>query len=104
MQSINSSGESRELFLEAFSNLKGYFLYATLFSAAINLLMLTPILYMLLVYDRVVASGSMETLTMLTVLMVMLLTFSGMFEWTRTRLLIASNVRLEESLLSLIHI
>ena len=98
MQAINNAGESRELFFEAFYNLKGYFLYATLFSAAINLLMLTPILYMLLVYDRVVASGSMETLTMLTVLMVMLLMFSGAFEWTRTRLLIAANVRLEDSL------
>ncbi len=100
MQSINNTEESRELFLEAFYNLKGYFLYATLFSAAINLLMLTPILYMLLVYDRVVASGSMETLAMLTVLMVMLLIFSGTFEWTRTRLLIAANVRLEDSLRS----
>ena len=98
MQLTNNSEESRELFLEAFYNLKGYFLYATLFSAAINLLMLTPILYMLLVYDRVVSSGSMETLTMLTVLMVMLLMFSGAFEWTRTRLLIAANVKLEDSL------
>ncbi len=100
MQLTNNSEESRELFLEAFYNLKGYFLYATLFSAAINLLMLTPILYMLLVYDRVVSSGSMETLTMLTVLMVMLLMFSGAFEWTRTRLLIAANVKLEDSLRS----
>jgi ATP-binding cassette subfamily C protein EexD len=94
----NSAGESRELFLEAFYNLKGYFIHATLFSAAINLLMLTPILYMLLVYDRVVSSGSMETLGMLTILMVMLLMFSGTFEWARTRLLVAGNVRVEESL------
>jgi ATP-binding cassette subfamily C protein EexD len=99
---INNSGESRDSFLEAFYNLKGYFMYATLFSAAVNLLMLTPILYMLLVYDRVVSSGSMETLAMLTLLMVMLLMFSGTFELARNRLLIAANVRLEESLRSAI--
>jgi len=102
MQMIDNSGESRDLFIEAFYKIKGYFLYATLFSAAINLLMLTPILYMLLVYDRVVSSGSMETLAMLTVLMVMLLMFSGTFEWVRSRLLIAANVKLEDSLRSLV--
>ena len=90
--------ESKDVFIEAFSNLRGYFFYAALFSAAINLLMLTPILYMLLVYDRVVSSGSFETLAMLTILMATLMIFSGSFEWARSRLLIAANVRLEESL------
>ena len=41
-----------------------YFLYAALFSAAVNIL-LPPVIYMLTVYDRVVASGSMSTLLML---------------------------------------
>ncbi len=101
MQIINKVGmdkESKDVFMKAFSNLRGYFLYAALFSAAINLLMLTPILYMLLVYDRVVSSGSFETLAMLTILMATLMIFSGSFEWARSRLLIAANVRLEESL------
>ncbi len=98
MQIFNKTSATQDVFMEAFSNLRGYFLYATLFSAAINLLMMTPILYMLLVYDRVISSGSMETLTMLTILMAALLMFSGTFEWARSRLLIAANVRLEESL------
>ena len=101
MEIINKVGmdkESKDVFMKAFSNLRGYFLYAALFSAAINLLMLTPILYMLLVYDRVVSSGSFETLAMLTILMATLMIFSGSFEWARSRLLIAANVRLEESL------
>ena len=37
---------------------------------------------------------------MLTILMGALLIFSGSFEWARSRLLIAANVRLEESLRS----
>ncbi len=98
MQINNNTGPTKDLLIEAFSRLKGYFLYATIFSAAINLLMLTPILYMLLVYDRVVSSGSMETLAMLTILMSALLIFSGVFEWARSRLLIAANMKLEESL------
>ena len=100
MQNSNKTSASKDPFWDAFSKLRGYFLYATLFSAAINVLMLTPILYMLLVYDRVVSSGSMETLVMLTILMGALLIFSGSFEWARSRLLIAANVRLEESLRS----
>ena len=53
---------------------------------------------MLLVYDRVVSSGSMETLIMLTLLLVLLLFSSGGFEWARGKLLIAANVRVEKSL------
>ena len=84
--------------LAAFKPVKSYFLYAILFSSAVNLLMLTPILYMLLVYDRVVSSGSMETLLMLTLLVILLLVSSGAFEWTRGKLLIAANVRVEHAL------
>ena len=80
------------------SSVKAYFLYATLFSAALNFLMLTPILYMLLVYDRVVSSGSMETLVMLTLLLFLLLFSSGGFEWARGKLLIAANVKVEKNL------
>ncbi len=98
MKIVDKTSDTKDRFMEVFSNLRGYFLYAALFSAAINLLMLTPILYMLLVYDRVVSSGSFETLAMLTILMATLLIFSGSFEWARSRLLVAANVRLEESL------
>mgnify|MGYP001331560238 CR=1 FL=1 len=82
----------------ALKSLKGYFWYATLFSACINILMLTPIIYMLQVYDRVVSSGSLSTLAMLTLLMMLLLISSGGFEWVRSRLLIAANVRFESDL------
>ena len=84
--------------IEALKSVKAYFLYATLFSAALNVLMLTPILYMLLVYDRVVSSGSMETLLMLTLLLMLLLSSSGGFDLARTRLLVAANVKIERNL------
>ena len=50
-----------------------HIIYAGFFSAAVNILLLVPILYMLQVYDRVLSSGSYSTLGMLTLLMVLLL-------------------------------
>ena len=77
---------------------RAYFLYAALFSAAVNILLLTPIIYMLTVYDRVVASGSMSTLLMLTLLMIALLLAVGGFEWVRSSILIGASNRLEQLL------
>ena len=57
---------------DAFQDVKRYFIYAGFFSAAVNLLMLVPVIYMLQVYDRVISSGSYSTLAMLTLLMVAL--------------------------------
>ncbi len=74
---------------------KQYFIYAGVFSAAVNILMLTPIIYMLTVYDRVVASGSLSTLAMLTILMVFLLLAVGGFEWVRSMILVSASNRLE---------
>jgi len=79
---------------------KEYFVYAGLFSAAVNILMLTPIIYMLTVYDRVVTSGSLPTLTMLTILMVSLLMAVGGFEWVRSMILVSASNRLEKLLRS----
>lgn len=77
---------------------KQYFIYAGVFSAAVNILMLTPIIYMLTVYQRVISSGSLSTLTMLTLLMVSLLFALGGFEWVRNRILVSASNRLETNL------
>ena len=78
--------------------MKSYFIYAGLFSAAVNLLMLVPVIYMLQVYDRVVSSGSYSTLAMLTLLMVALTAALGGFEWVRSMILIAASNRIEKNL------
>ena len=82
----------------AFTDVKRYFIYAGFFSAAVNLLMLVPIIYMLQVYDRVVSSGSYSTLAMLTLLMVALTAALGGFEWVRSMILIAASNRIEKNL------
>jgi len=90
-------GEHPEL-RAALIDLKRYFAYAGLFSAAVNILMLVPVLYMLQVYDRVISSGSLSTLAMLTLLMVALLAAAGGFEAVRSGILIAASNRMENSL------
>ena len=82
----------------SFNDVKSYFIYAGLFSAAVNLLMLVPVIYMLQVYDRVVSSGSYTTLAMLTLLMVALTAALGGFEWVRSMILIAASNRIEKNL------
>ena len=83
---------------ESLKSIRHYFIYAGLFSAAVNILMLTPIIYMLQVYDRVISSGSVSTLTMLTLLMVGLMLAMGGFEWVRSMILIAASNRIEQQL------
>ena len=68
------------------------------FSFAINALMLTVPLYMLQVYDRVLTSGSMDTLIALTVLAVGLLVCHAMLEFVRSRILVRVGNRLDNAL------
>ncbi|MFT4888919.1 MAG: ATP-binding cassette subfamily C protein EexD [Pseudohongiellaceae bacterium] len=89
-----NSGKYPEL-LDALKSIKHYFIYAGVFSAAVNLLMLVPVIYMLQVYDRVMSSGSLSTLTMLTLLMVALLCAMGGFEWVRSMILISASNKIE---------
>jgi len=89
--------QKTELF-GALKSVKQYFIYAALFSMAINILMLMPAIYMLQVYDRVITSGSLSTLAMLTLIMMFLLMGMGGFEWVRSRILVRASNKLEEML------
>ncbi|NKB34722.1 MAG: type I secretion system permease/ATPase [Pseudomonadales bacterium] len=80
---------------ERMQAIKRYFIFAGVFSAAINCLMLVPIIYMLQVYDRVITSGSMSTLGSLTLIMVCLLSAAGAFEWVRSMILIRASNRMD---------
>jgi len=58
-----------------------------LISVVINLLMLTGPLFMLQVYDRVLTSGSVPTLSALIVIVGVLYIFVGALEWIRARVM-----------------
>ena len=72
-----------------------------LFRCAINLLMLTGPLFMLQVYDRVLASRSIPTLVVLYLLIVFLFGLLGVFNFFRTRMLSRIGHRIEKSLMNL---
>lgn len=68
------------------------------FSMVANVLMLTPTLYMLQVYDRVLASQSELTLLAVSLITLFLLGVMAFAEWMRSRVLVATGVRLDEKL------
>jgi len=74
------------------------FLMVGVFSMVANLLMLTPTLYMLQVYDRVVTSQSELTLLAMSLLALFLFGVMAFAEWMRSRLLVSTGVRLDERL------
>ncbi|CAM5306932.1 type I secretion system permease/ATPase [Pseudomonas fragi] len=71
------------------------FLSVGFFSFFINALMLVPTFYMLQVYGRVIPSGSLTTLTMLTLIMTGLVITLGCLEWTRSRIMVRVSNRLD---------
>ena len=83
---------------ELVSPLKPFFLYAGLFSLAINVLLLVPPLYMLQVFDRVLASRSGETLVVLTVAAVVAVLGMALLDIVRARLLAAAGAALDRRL------
>jgi ATP-binding cassette subfamily C protein EexD len=83
---------------DALSACKGSFISVGFFSMFINLLMIVPAIYMLQVYDRVVTSGNITTLVMLTIIMAVLLIAMGALEWVRSRILVRVSNRLDSIL------
>ena len=71
---------------------------AFLFSALVNVLMLTAPLYMLQVYDRVLVSRSQETLVALSLLMGFLFLIMGILDHARGRIMARVGARLQERL------
>jgi PrtD family type I secretion system ABC transporter len=83
---------------ELVSGMQRYFVYAGLFSLAINALLLVPAIYMLQVFDRVLSGRSEETLVMLSVATLLALAVMAALDVLRARLLAACGVVLDRRL------
>jgi ATP-binding cassette subfamily C protein len=80
---------------EAMRLCRPHFAAAAAFSFFINLLFLAPAIYMLQIYDRVVATGGKTTLLFITIaLAIALLTLSAL-DSIRSRLLVRASLRLD---------
>jgi ATP-binding cassette subfamily C protein len=75
-----------------------HFVWAAVFSALVNLLYLTPTLYMMQVYDRVLPTGGLTTLVLITVVAVFALAALAGLDWLRGRLMLRAGLRLDRML------
>jgi len=77
---------------------KTEFLLVGILSALANLLMLTPTIYMLQVYDRVLVSQNELTLVAVSIIAIILFGVMALAEWGRSRVLVEAGVRFDERL------
>ena len=94
---IASRRPSRTL-SEIMAACRPHFVTAAIFSAAVNILYLAPTLYMLQVYDRVLPTGGVLTLVLLSAIMLLSLGVLNALEGLRSRLLIRAGARIERRL------
>lgn len=83
---------------EALKACRTHLIWAAVFSALVNLLYLTPTIYMLQVYDRVVPTGGITTLLLVTAVAVFALATLATLDWLRTRILVRAGLRLDRQL------
>jgi ATP-binding cassette, subfamily C, bacterial exporter for protease/lipase len=88
-------GQRKSEIAQSLSEFKSAFWTVGFFSAVINLVVLAPSIYMLQVYDRVLASRNQTTLLMLTVMMLGALLFMGALEFVRSFVLVRVGAQLD---------
>ena len=76
------------------------FVMVGLFSMLANLLLLSPTLYMLQVFDRVMVSQSELTLLLVSLITLFLFMVMAFAEWMRSQVLVSTGVRLDKLLSS----
>ncbi|SFP69908.1 ATP-binding cassette, subfamily C, exporter for protease/lipase [Ectopseudomonas composti] len=92
---MDASQSPRSELAEVLFRLRHSFYALAAFSGVINLLMLTPAIYMLQVYDRALVSSNLTTLMMLTVLVISLYILMALLETVRSSVLIRVGNRFD---------
>lgn len=90
--------DAPDVIRQAIRACRPHYIAAAVLSALGNLLYLTPTLFMLQVYDRVVPTGGLATLALLAGIALLAYATLGAFEWLRGRLLVKASVTLDRSL------
>lgn len=94
----SATARGRIAMTAALAECRGALLAVGIFSGVLNVLLLTSPLYMLQVYDRVLASRSVPTLVALTLLVLFLYVFQAILDLIRGRALIRIGRSLDDSL------
>lgn len=98
LKNLLPSKPGEEPLAEALRACRSHFVWAAVFSALVNLLYLTPTIYMMQVYDRVVPTGGLTTLVLITVVAVFALAALAGLDWLRGRLMLRAGLRLDRML------
>ncbi len=103
MTAVPSTGRAdtaaaHDLPTAALASCRSALLSVGIFSAVVNVLMLTGSIYMLQVYDRVIPSRSVPTLVSLSIIVIAIYTVQGVFDWLRQRILSRIGVALDQAL------
>lgn len=88
---------------DALAEARGHCFGVALISAVVNILMFAGPLYMLQVYDRVMASRSLPTLVALTTLLVMAFGFQAFLDLMRGRIVVRVARLLDERLSAVVY-
>jgi ATP-binding cassette subfamily C protein len=104
MQLISQSSppETRQV-AAALQACRGAFWSVAIFSGVVNLLMLAGPLYMLQIYDRVLASRSVPTLVALSIFLVGAYAFQGVLDAIRGRIVVRGAAVLDQHLDTTVH-
>ena len=84
--------------IAALASCRSALLSVGIFSAVVNVLMLTGSIYMLQVYDRVIPSRSVPTLVSLSIIVIAIYAVQGVFDWLRQRILSRIGAALDQAL------
>lgn len=91
-------GKQRTKLEAAFEACRRSFAYVGIFSCLVNILMLTIPIYMLQIFDRVLASQSYETLIFLSIIAIFSLLVLGLLDVARAKILIRVSHWLDNAL------
>lgn len=93
-----ASTAQRDEFAQALSDCMPLFWLAGAFSGAVNLLFLASPVYLIQIYNRVIPSGSLATLAVLSLALALALLTLALLDAIRVRLLIKAAARLDRKL------
>lgn len=98
LKSLLDAKPGTEPLIAALRACRPYFAWALAFSALVNILYLAPTIYMMQVYDRVVPTGGLVTLGLITGVTLLTLATLACLDWLRARLLVRAGLRLDRLL------
>lgn len=80
---------------QAIAGCRRHFVSVAVFSAFSNILFVAPTLYLMQVYDRVLPTGGLTTLLLLSAIVAAALAAQSVLDWVRSRLLVRAGAQLD---------